>query len=95
MRSQLTPVVISLLEWSCQNNNQIPVFFLRRYAINGRGVVNIQTPRPSTSANPLKLATITIEAVDRIGLAACVEIEKPLMILSPAQMNSLTIFANW
>jgi hypothetical protein len=69
-------LLIWLLEWSGQNNNQIPVFLLRRYAINGRGAVNIQTPRPSASANPLKLATITIGAVDRIGLAACVEIEK-------------------
>jgi hypothetical protein len=38
--------------------------------------MNIQTTRPSANAGPLKLATITIEAVDRIGLAACGEIEK-------------------
>jgi hypothetical protein len=63
------------LEWPHQNNNQTPVFLLRRHAINGRGVVNIQTPRPSANANPLKLATITIAAVDPIGLAACGELE--------------------
>jgi hypothetical protein len=34
-----------------------------------------QTPqRPSPDANPLRLATATIRAVDRIGLAACNEI---------------------
>jgi hypothetical protein len=68
------------LELPRGNNNQIPVFLLWRYAINGRGVVNIQTPRPSpyapANANPLKLGTATIEAVDRIGLTACGEIEK-------------------
>jgi hypothetical protein len=57
--------------------------------------VNIQTPRPSANANPLKLATITIGAVDRIGLAACGELESTPMISSSAQMKSLTIFVDW
>jgi hypothetical protein len=42
--------------------------------------MNIQISRPSpytpANANPLRLATATIDAVDRIGMEACGEIEK-------------------
>jgi hypothetical protein len=42
--------------------------------------MNTQAPRPSpyapASANSLRLASATIEAVDRIGWAASVEVEK-------------------
>jgi hypothetical protein len=42
--------------------------------------MNIQRPRRTpyspSSASPLRLATATIDAVDRIGVAACGEIEK-------------------
>lgn len=42
--------------------------------------MNIQTQRPSPCApartNPVRLATVTIEAVDRIGLVASGEIDK-------------------
>ena|ERR1700730_6215666 len=42
--------------------------------------MSIQAPRPSpyapASANSLRLASATIEAVDRIGWAASVEVEK-------------------
>jgi hypothetical protein len=65
---------------SRKNNNQTLVFLLWRYAVNRRGVVNIQTPRPSSytpaNTNPLRLATAAIEAVDWISLAACGEMEK-------------------
>jgi hypothetical protein len=46
----------------------------------GGTVMNIQTPNPSayarTKADPIRLASVTIQAVDQIGAAASEEIEK-------------------
>jgi hypothetical protein len=42
--------------------------------------MNIQTPQPSayapTTSDPIRLASATIQAVDRIGAATCEEIER-------------------
>jgi len=76
----LTPVVDVIVEVDSSNNNQTPAFLLRRCAINEREVMNIRRPRRTpyspASASPLRLATATIDAVDRIGLTACGEIEE-------------------
>jgi hypothetical protein len=96
MRSQLTPVVdlvVGVL-WSKQQSNiRVLVAALRHRREGSREHTDSATI--SECQYSLKVATITIEVVDRIGLAACSEIGKPLVILSPAQMKSLTIFADW
>jgi hypothetical protein len=51
-----------------------------RHAESRREVVNIQTPNPSAYApakvDPMRLASATIQAVDRLGAATSEEIEK-------------------
>jgi hypothetical protein len=51
-----------------------------RHAGSRREVMNIQTPNPSAygpvKADPIRLASATIQAVDRIGAATSEEIEK-------------------
>jgi hypothetical protein len=53
---------------------------VRRHADSRREVMNIQTPNPSAyapaKADPIRLASATIQAVDRIGAATSEEIEK-------------------
>jgi hypothetical protein len=53
---------------------------VRRNADSRREVMNIQTPVPSaytpTKADPIRLASATIQAVDRLGAATSEEIEK-------------------
>jgi hypothetical protein len=62
------------------NNNKKPAFLFGIVLITGGKSMSIQTTHPSaytpTQADPLRLASATIQAVDRIGEATSEEIEK-------------------
>ena len=61
------------------NNKQIPAFLFGVVLIAGGKSVSIQSPRPSanppTKTDPIRLASATIQAVDRIGEATSEEID--------------------
>src|SRR5580700_4590809 len=71
-----------MVVWSCvvdqeQENTRVLVW---RHADSRREVMNIQSPPPSAygpaKADPIRLASATIQAVDRLGAATSEEIER-------------------
>jgi hypothetical protein len=70
-------LIVGVTSWQQQSNTRVLVVALRRQREGSREYTNTATtPYAPANAYPLKLGTATIEAVDRIGLTACGEIEK-------------------
>jgi hypothetical protein len=69
-----------LIALSIKQQEETRVLVWHHNADCRREVMNIQTPSPSayapTKADPIRLASATIQAIDRIGAATSEEIEK-------------------